>query len=85
MPGRGFGNAPSRIRPIETPQEHAWRQSEREMSASVVIVIMFAVPLWLFVLSAESHEKKRDAVRTWALEQRAAHAPNDVNDGGRKQ
>lgn len=72
-PRRRFGNAPSRVRPVETPQEHALRQSEREISASIVIVIMFIVPLWLFVLSAESQEKKRDAVRAWALEQRAAH------------
>ena len=75
-PARSFGNAPSRIRPVETPQEHAWRQGEREISASVIIVVMFIVPLWLFVLSAESQEKKRDAVRAWALEQRAAHRPS---------
>lgn len=45
------------------------------MSASIVVVIMFIIPLWLFVLSAESQETKRDAVRAWALEQRAMHAP----------
>lgn len=75
-PARSFGNAPSRIRPVETPQEHAWRQGEREISASVIIGVMFIVPLWLFVLSAESQEKKRDAVRAWALEQRTAHRPS---------
>lgn len=76
-PARAFGNSPSRIRPVETPQEHAWRQSEREMSASIVIVFMFVVPLWLFVLSAESQETKREGVRAWALAQRAAHKAPD--------
>ncbi|CBZ27158.1 conserved hypothetical protein [Leishmania mexicana MHOM/GT/2001/U1103] len=76
-PVRHFGNAPSRIRPVETPAENMWRQSERETSASVVIVIMFMVPLWLYVASAHGQEHKRAAVRAWALEQRAAHHPSE--------
>ncbi|KAG5504683.1 hypothetical protein GH5_05307 [Leishmania sp. Ghana 2012 LV757] len=72
-PARAFGNAPSRIRPVETPSEHARRQSEHETSASVVTVIMLIVPLWLYVLSARGQERKRAEVRAWALEQRAAH------------
>ncbi|AYU78896.1 hypothetical protein conserved [Leishmania donovani] len=76
-PARHFGNAPSRIRPAETPAENMWRQSERETSASVVIVIMFMVPLWLYVLSAHGQEQKRAAVRAWALEQREQHHPSE--------
>ncbi|KPA84122.1 putative mitochondrial hypothetical protein [Leptomonas pyrrhocoris] len=74
-PARHFGNAPSRVRPVETSPEHMWRQSERETSASVIVVIMIIVPLWLFALSAESQERKRDALRAWALAQRASHQP----------
>ncbi|KPI83029.1 hypothetical protein ABL78_7957 [Leptomonas seymouri] len=80
-PACHFGNAPSRVRPVETPQEYAWRQSERELSASIVIVIMIVVPLWLLVLSAESQEKKREAVLAWAREQRAAHHPTETKEG----
>ncbi|CAG9574112.1 conserved hypothetical protein [Leishmania major strain Friedlin] len=76
-PVRHFGNAPSRVRPAETPAENMWRQSERETSASVVIVIMFMVPLWLYVLSAHGQEQKRAAVRAWALEQREKHHPSE--------
>ncbi|KAI5688451.1 hypothetical protein MNV84_03918, partial [Leishmania braziliensis] len=82
-PARFFGNAPSRIRPVEAPHEHAWRQGERESSASVVIVIMFMVPLWLYVLSAHGQEQKRAAVRAWALEHRAAHR-NTEDEGDDK-
>ncbi|GET88666.1 hypothetical protein, conserved [Leishmania tarentolae] len=82
-PARHFGNAPSRIRPVETPPENMWRQSERETSASIVIVIMFMVPMWLYVLTAHGQEEKRTAVRAWALEQRAKHHHSEVEAEGK--
>lgn len=77
---RSFGNAPSRIRPVEVPEEHAWRQSEREISAFIVIVVMMILPLWLFVLSAESRDHHREEVRRWALEQRRLHSRYPAGD-----
>ncbi|KAG5478613.1 hypothetical protein LSCM1_06016 [Leishmania martiniquensis] len=71
-PARLFGSAPSRVRPVEAPSENARRQNDREVSASVITVIMLIVPLWLYVLGAHGQERKRAAVRAWALEQRAA-------------
>ncbi|KAH9593374.1 hypothetical protein LSM04_001958 [Trypanosoma melophagium] len=59
---RFFGNAPSRVRPVETPQEFAWRQSEREVNAAVAIAVMFVVPVWLIVLSGTQEEEKREKV-----------------------
>lgn len=70
---RYFGNAPARIRPREVPMEHPFRQSEREVSASVVIAVMFMVPMWFFVISAEREEWKRAEVEQWALEKQALH------------
>lgn len=54
---RCYGAAPSRVRPVETVREHAWRQSEREASASLLIVLMVVAPLWMVLLS---HSKEVD-------------------------
>lgn len=56
---RYYGVAPTRVRPVETVREHAWRQSERETSASLLIVFMFVVPLWMIILSqSNKHSEK---------------------------
>lgn len=64
--------------------ENAWRQSEREISAFVVIIFIMVVPLWLFVLSAGDHEREREAVKAWALEQRELHRAQRMEDNGGK-
>eukprot|EP00796_Vickermania_ingenoplastis_P006504 gene6504-4686_t len=61
---RRFGEAPSRVRPVEVPREHAWRQSEREVSASLLIAFMLIVPLWLIIASnAERSREQAAALR----------------------
>lgn len=70
---RCFGNAPSRVRPVEVPIEQPLRQSEREVNPSLVVVFVIVVPLWLFALSAGEQEKKRESVKAWALAQRELH------------
>lgn len=54
---RYYGAAPSRVRPVETVREHAWRQNEREVSASLLIVLMVIAPLWMVLLS---HSKEAE-------------------------
>lgn len=65
--------------------ENALRQTEREVSATIVVIFIIAFPLWLFVLSAGDHEKKRESVKTWALEQRALHRAERLADEADRQ
>ncbi|KAF8301347.1 hypothetical protein TcBrA4_0051300 [Trypanosoma cruzi] len=69
VPHRRFGNAPNRVRPVETPGMHAWRQTEREVSVTVALAVMFVVPVWVILLSGSREEQKRESVRRWAVEQ----------------
>lgn len=59
---RNYGAAPSRVRPVEVPRENAWRQSEREISASLLIVFMFVVPLWMIIMSNGEKSRKQEAM-----------------------
>ncbi|CAD2219127.1 hypothetical protein ADEAN_000662000 [Angomonas deanei] len=78
---RKYGNAPTRVRPVELPKEYSLRQSERETSASLAIAIMFIIPIWLFVLSGEKREKDREQMKEWALRQRKVRAVGKDDDG----
>ncbi|PBJ77195.1 hypothetical protein BCY84_06972 [Trypanosoma cruzi cruzi] len=69
VPHRRFGNAPNRVRPVETPCMHAWRQTEREVSVAVALAVMFVVPVWVILLSGSRAEQKRESVRRWAMGQ----------------
>lgn len=74
---RNYGAAPSRVRPVEVPRENAWRQSEREISASLLIVFMFAVPLWMIIMSNGEKSRQQEA-----LLERLNVLGIEVNEGG---
>lgn len=57
---RCYGAAPTRVRPVESVREHAWRQSEREVSASLLIVFMLVLPLWMIIMSHSREDIRRN-------------------------
>lgn len=75
---RAYGEAPSRVRPVEVVREHAWRQGEQEVSATLLIAFMFAVPLWLILLSQAENgaEKEMELQRLKVIAKVAEHEVN---------
>lgn len=74
---RHFGNAPTRVRPVEVPREFAFRQSERETSASLLIVFMFIVPMWMILL----WHQQRSAEQIKALEETSVFCTKQESKG----
>ncbi|RHW70839.1 hypothetical protein DPX39_080022200 [Trypanosoma brucei equiperdum] len=82
---RPFGNAPNRVRPVETPCDFSSWQSSREVSGFLVIVAVFAVPVWFIVLSGTQEERKREVVLEWAREQAERHGHESNNSGAEEK
>lgn len=58
---RWYGNAPSRVRPVEVKREYAWRQSPNEVSAMLVVAMMLGIPLWLVMASNQQRAAEQEA------------------------
>lgn len=59
-PAAAYGNAPSRVRPRELPEERIFRQHQRETSATLVIVLMAIGPLWMLLLWHQEKAAERE-------------------------
>ncbi|CCW72352.1 unnamed protein product [Phytomonas sp. Hart1] len=62
-----FGNAPARVRPVETSMGNGFRQTEQEITPLIVIAFVIIATLWLLPIFSAGEERKRKVLMQWAL------------------
>lgn len=63
---RRFGNAPTRVRPVEIDFASSARQNEFEVSPMIILAFLVLFPLWVLSLEGVSKQREKQAMLSWA-------------------